>query len=94
MLWKLFCISAYLQTYTDTLLCFGELSSGSDSRSHRGYVEAYLDSAWLEREKGEEKARLFTFDSLVQTVGAVDHWSDMVVSQVQSSNAVVHLVPM
>lgn len=93
MLLKLFCISAYFQTYTDSLLCF-ELSSGSDSSSHRGYVEAYLDSAWLEREKGEEKARLFTFDSLVQTLGATDHWSDMVVSQIQSSNAIVRLVPM
>lgn len=34
-----------------------------------------------------EKSFLFTFDSLVQSLGAVDHWSNIVMSQVQSSNS-------
>lgn len=58
-----------------------------------GYGAAYLHSAWLEREKrGGKKISLFTFDSLVQALNAVGHWSDMVMSQVQSSKAIVHLV--
>lgn len=56
-----------------------------------GYGVAYLHSAWLEREKGGGGS-LFTFDSLVQAVSGVGHWSDMVMSQVQSSKAIVHLV--
>ena len=45
-------------------LCFGELSSGSDSSSHRGYGVAYLHCAWLERgekKKGGGELSLFTF---------------------------------
>lgn len=59
-----------------------------------GYGAAYLHSAWLEREKkgGGGKISLFTFDSLLQALSAVGHWSDMVMSQVQSSKAIVHLV--
>ena len=77
-------------------LCFGELSSGSDSSSHRGYGVAYLHCAWLE--KGEEKKRggesflCLHFDPLVQAASAVGHWSDMVMSQVQPSNVIVHLM--
>lgn len=44
--------------------------------------------------KKKKKTFVFTFDSLVQALGAVDHWSDMVTSKVQSSKAIVHVVPM
>lgn len=45
------------------------------------------------RKKKGNKPFLFRSDSCVQALGAVDHWSDMVMSQVQSSNAIVQLEP-
>lgn len=44
------------------------------------------------RKRGEKNLSLFTFDSLVQTLNAVGLWSDMMMSQVQSGNRIVHLV--
>lgn len=44
--------------------------------------------------KKKKKTFVFTLYSVVQALGAVDHWSDIVTSQRQSSRAIVHVVPM
>lgn len=72
---------------------FWTLSLGSDSSSHRGLWRGLSSLCMAGKgKKGGGKISLFTFDSLVQALSAVGHWSDMVMSQVQSSKAIVHLV--